>query len=335
MRNGQGPICLIRHHGGVVRLFLAIAMSCLICNAAHSEVRFEWASIGNAGNSADPHTGDGSVDYVYQISKFEVTNAQYAEFLSSVLPNGNVPLLSPDEGDPISLWADGLIVRKGAPGSYSYEPLVGRESHPANMTFLDSLRFVNWLENGQPTGVVGEATTESGSYDVFRGTTEVRNHGALFVIPTWDEWYKAAYFDPTVDGEYWLFPNRSDSPPVHEAPPGGANSGNFGGLIDVGSYRDSFGFYGTFDQAGNVGEWTEEIYDLSPIRNRRYGQSGLGGTRDSSAVFVREPHFYQGLRVVRLIPEPSSIALASFSLMVIGVLRRPRQATSRGIMLRL
>ena len=318
-----------------MRGFIVLCVACLFSPQAWSEVTFEWVTVGNVGNPADPGTGDGSVDYVYQISKFEVTNAQYAEFLSSVLPDGNVPLLSPDEGDPIGLWTGSPIIQTGAPGSYSYEPEAGRESHPANMTFLDSLRFVNWLQNGQPNGIVGEATTESGSYDVFKGTTEVRNHGAMFVIPTWDEWYKAAYHDPTASDEYWLYPNQSNSPPNNDAPPGGTNSGNFSRFVDVGSYPDSSGYYGALDQAGGVGEWTEEIYGLSPIPSRRYGSPQDALLSDSSSLFAREPNFYQGLRVVRLIPEPSSIALASFSLMVIGVLRRPRQATSRGIMLRL
>lgn len=48
----------------------------------------EWATVGNPGNPGEgAFAGDtsnyGSVGYVYQISKHEVTNSQYAEFLNA------------------------------------------------------------------------------------------------------------------------------------------------------------------------------------------------------------------------------------------------------------
>ena len=43
-----------------------------------SEVTFDWVTVG------DP--GFGGVDYSYRISKHEVTNTQYTEFLNAVQP---------------------------------------------------------------------------------------------------------------------------------------------------------------------------------------------------------------------------------------------------------
>src|SRR6187401_2604659 len=57
-------------------------------------VTIDMVTVGNPGNA--PHTpygttGYGSVGYVYQIGKYEVTAGQYAEFLNAVAkddPNG-------------------------------------------------------------------------------------------------------------------------------------------------------------------------------------------------------------------------------------------------------
>ncbi len=38
---------------------------------------------------------------------------------------------------------------------------------PVNFVdFYDSLRFANWLHNGQPTGAQNNTTTEGGSYTI-------------------------------------------------------------------------------------------------------------------------------------------------------------------------
>jgi hypothetical protein len=54
---------------------------------AHA-VDIDWVLVGNAGNAADTDTNClaancGSVSYDYLISKYEITNAQYAEFLNA------------------------------------------------------------------------------------------------------------------------------------------------------------------------------------------------------------------------------------------------------------
>ena len=38
---------------------------------------------------------------------------------------------------------------------------------------------------------------------------------------------------------------------------------------DIGAYVNAASFYGTFDQAGNVQEWTEWTDDFTFLRNRR------------------------------------------------------------------
>jgi formylglycine-generating enzyme required for sulfatase activity len=94
-------------------------------------------------------------------------------------------------------------------------------------------------------------------------------------LPGDNEWYKAAYHQPyAADGDpsdYWRYPTRSNDPPFSEPPPGGGNSANSccgfdTGATDVGAYVYSPSYYGTFDQAGNAQEWTE---DVLYVTNRR------------------------------------------------------------------
>ncbi len=65
---------------------LIAALAALLANPA-SAVTIDWVPIGNAGNAADTPSSNcyaancGSVAYDYWISKYEVTNAQYAELL--------------------------------------------------------------------------------------------------------------------------------------------------------------------------------------------------------------------------------------------------------------
>ncbi|MDX2116146.1 MAG: hypothetical protein SFZ24_11095 [Planctomycetota bacterium] len=50
--------------------------------------------------------------------------------------------------------------RHGAPGSYTYSTVNGRENNPVNyVSFWDATRCANWLHNGQ-----GAGDTETGAY---------------------------------------------------------------------------------------------------------------------------------------------------------------------------
>ncbi|MGH8513302.1 MAG: PEP-CTERM sorting domain-containing protein, partial [Gammaproteobacteria bacterium] len=70
------------------RIRLSWFLSLLITSSA-SAVTLEWTFIGDPGNAADPEimwdytTGYGSVEYGYYIGIYEVTNAQYAEYLNA------------------------------------------------------------------------------------------------------------------------------------------------------------------------------------------------------------------------------------------------------------
>jgi len=114
---------------------------------------------GNADNSADASgVRYGGVSYEYRIGKYEVTYAQYLEFLNAKAKSDPTGLYDPDmTNDQI---ANG-IKRNGSSGSYTYTLLNERSANlpVAFVNFTDAARFTNWVNNGK-----GDASTENGAY---------------------------------------------------------------------------------------------------------------------------------------------------------------------------
>ncbi len=306
-----------------VRWHLATLVGVALLGAPASAVTIDWVTVGNPGNAADT-TGYGAVSYAYQISKYEVTNAQYAEFLNAKAAS-----------DPLSLYNTSMglgfggITRSGVSGSYTYSVIAGRGDKPVNyVSFYDALRFANWLHNGQ-----GSGDTETGAYTLLggiatpsNGTTVTRNAGANIFLPSEDEWYKAAYYD-AVSTSYFEYPAGTDTQTVCAAPGATANTAvcELGDLTDVGSYTGSASPNGTFDQGGNVFEWNEAI-----ISGSNRGVRG-GGAFDSPSflaaslrldVLPEGEVIDLGFRVASPIPEPSAALLMLGGLLVIARRRK-------------
>src|SRR5262245_13240718 len=64
---------------------LSVATAPLARSPAASAVTVDWTPVGNPGNACDTQFEGcfGSVGTAYQIGTYEVTNAQYAEFLNA------------------------------------------------------------------------------------------------------------------------------------------------------------------------------------------------------------------------------------------------------------
>lgn len=240
----------------------------------------KFVFIDNPGNIADLITNSGKVDYYFEIAKYQVTNAQYAEFLNAVSVHSdphNLYNINMEKG------LFGGIKRSKKDSGYLYEPLEGYFDIPVvYVSWFDAARFCNWLHFGKPRkggSVLGttEGNSEIGAYDTSlfsdkRGIRRVKTHNpeAKYWIPTLNEWNKAAYFDPSKNGEggYWMYPTRSNTKPRSSAPPSDENSANYYDfkwaasepyLTPVGSYKYATSYYGTYDQGGNVWEWVETL----------------------------------------------------------------------------
>lgn len=318
-------------------VLICVLVAGLLAGTASAAVNIETVTVGEPGNAADMRynlgqrpEGYGRVDYDYRIGKYEVTAGRYAEFLNKVAATDTYSLYNPYMDASQSQFGCN-IKRTGSPGSYTYSVAADWANRPVNwVSWFDAARFCNWLTNGQPMGPQGLSTTEDGAYFLNGSNTVVsRKANARYVIPTEDEWYKAAYYDPAKSGGagYWDYPTRSNTCPSKVFDPNGTNNATYYNgssytvgqpyyMTEVGAIVNSSGPYGTFDQGGNVSEWTESVgayYDYCPIqRGGSWNSPGLqmyaswmsiysGGGEDNRL----------GFRVA-YVPEPTSLALVAF-----------------------
>ena len=262
----------------------------LLSSVAHLQaVIIPTVPVGNPGNANDALTGHryGAVAYDYRIGTYEVTVGQYTEFLNAVAATDTYALYRDGMGDSEDVAG---IAQHGNSGSFTYS-VIGSPNKPAAVVGWGSAaRFANWLHNGQPNGTQDASTTEDGAYALKGATSDgeltrvSRNAGAIWFIPSENEWYKAAYHQPADQGgdvdDYWEYPTRTNSEPNSDQTPGdlgiqtnvanfirddalsnGYNDGyavtgsaswspgqNY--LTDVGAYMHSTSPYGTFDQGG-------------------------------------------------------------------------------------
>ena len=144
-----------------------------------------------ASENAVDYNGYGSVTYDYCISRYPITNTQYAQFLSSIASS-----------DTYGVYALTMAtnIRGGINSDYTIKTNMGNK--PVNyITWFRAARFANWLHNGMPSGLQSPETTEAGTYllnGANSGISFVRNPEANYWIPSEDEWYKAAFYKPNV-----------------------------------------------------------------------------------------------------------------------------------------
>ena len=307
-------------------------LALLIAPPASAAVTMAWTPIGNLGNacqlSGDAGGGQGcygAVSYTYSIGTYDVTNAQYAEFLNAKAAS-----------DPLGLYntkmsiaggeSFGGIRRSGSSGSYTYAPIAGRENMPVNwVNFFDALRFANWLNNGQ-----GNGSTETGAYTLLGGTptpsngaTVTRNAGATIFLPSEDEWYKAAYYN-AASTSYFAYPAGSNTQTTCATPTATANQANCNRVVDnltiKGSYTGSASPYGTFDQGGNVWQWNEAIVTGS-FRSIRGGSFIFGPGALATSIRSSDDPTIEELSIgFRVAPEPSfRLGLAASLVTLLGL----------------
>jgi len=202
----------------------------------------DFVSIGNAGNAADTTTY-GAVPYEYRVGKYEISQDAINKATASGMANVTA-------------------------GSWT-------GSQPAaTINWYEAAAFVNWLNTSTGKTAAYDLSFSGGSWSMTLwssadawtagGENLYRNKDAYYFLPSDNEWYKAAYFNPA-GSNYFLFPTASSSVPtymdggtnmssaVYNMPPtqGPAAVDSAGGLSP----------YGTMGQGGNVGEWNESAHD--------------------------------------------------------------------------
>jgi formylglycine-generating enzyme required for sulfatase activity len=170
----------------------------------------------------------GGVGYRYGIGQLEVTVAQYVAFLNTVDPTGSNRHKLYSTNESSSEWPKygqidfSAAARAGRHYSVASPEWAGKPYGFAN--FLRSARFANSLYNGRLLSKHASANagfryvtyrvrlsrqTERGMYDM-SARAMTRSHRSGFVVPSQDEWIKAAYYDPSGEGKYsyWKYPTN-------------------------------------------------------------------------------------------------------------------------------
>jgi len=210
-------------------------------NAPAAIVPFHPGVYGSCSDAPSRKAGCqlvGHVGYPYEIGELEVTVAQYVAFLNTVDPAGAdrhdlyvadmSPARWPKYGPVRRMTGQG--VAPGTHYSVAYPEWANKPIGFAN--FLRAASFVNSLTNGDVLSrttstsdgfkvttytVRLSRTSQQGMYDLGAdaptGATRTRSKG--FVVPSQDEWIKAAYYDPKGGGthSYWIYPTGP-----HKAP---------------------------------------------------------------------------------------------------------------------
>jgi formylglycine-generating enzyme required for sulfatase activity len=226
-----------------------------------NQFNIDFVTIGNPGNVSDPATGYGAVPYSYRIGKYTISQNQ----VNAAIANG----LSNVSSDTYN----------GSCGAYY--TLAG----PAcDISWFSAAAFVNWLNTNSGYPPAYNLTYMNGGWSMdlwptnqawtIGGTNLFRNAKCHYFLPSDNEWYKAAYYDPNLNGGgYWPFTTGSSNPPTNVAGHGWAYGGagtNFNTVVyGLASWENpadvtlcgGLSPYGTMGQGGNVRQWVETTSD--------------------------------------------------------------------------
>lgn len=274
----------------------------------------EFVTIGSPGNPADLSGGGlGAATYEYRIGKYEIS--------------------------------EDMIDKANALGGLGITKDIRGPNKPAtSVTWFDAARFVNWL-NTSSGNVPAYKFDANGDFQLwtpidpgYDPNNLFRNKLAAYFLPSADEWYKAAYYDPT-NGVYWDYPTGSNAPPVAVA------SGTMAGtaVYDQAGPNDIWAAgglspSGTMAQGGNADEWEETELDLvnNGISNYRGRRGGSWESLSFSlSAAIRNGGFPSialrstGLRVGSVVPEPTAVFFFMELVWLIGLTQVRRQCQRR------
>jgi len=258
-----------------------------------------YVTIGGTGVAADSATGYGGVNYSYQISQYEVTGA---EFGAAVADDPNIGNSNPNTGSK--------------PAEY--------------VSWYGAVKYCNWLTSGD--AYLGAYTHSGGSFTGIDRASAISTYGTVYVLPTEDEWYKAAYWRNDVNDQWSLYAHGVDTDPTHGSTTEGWNyrHGIYGyATPDQRPWEVGYGAQeqnGTYDMMGNVWEWTED--DYSALKKVPRGGGCANNVSDLSSTargggYPDREYSSMGLRVV-MVPEPSSILLFFIGGVSTWIVRRER-----------
>ena len=203
-----------------------------------NQFTLDFTPIGNPSNAADPLTGYGAVNYNYSMGTYDISVNQ----LNAATANGVAGLGN---------------------GYYT------GDQPASDISWYQAAAFINWLNTSKGYSPAYDLTYSGGSYSMslwqsgqsgYDPSNPFRNSQAVFVLPSVNEYYKAAFGLSDGSG-YTLYADGSNTVPTAVA--SGTNAGtaiyNQGGNAQPTSVTQAGGLssYGTMGQDGNIFLMTE------------------------------------------------------------------------------
>ena len=263
-----------------------------------NEFTIDFVNIGNTGNAADTTTY-GAVPYEYRASTHEISQNDITKATASGMAN----------------------VTAGA--------WTGNQP-AANISWYEAAAFVNFLNTNSGKTAAYDLTFSNGSWSMALwsseqawtegGTNLYRNKDAFYFLPSANEWYKAAYYNPA-GSNYFIYPTASSSVPTAVASGTSAGTAVYEqdfaqGPAEV-TLAGGLSPYGTMGQGGNVWEWNESAFNGTNSTSSE-NRAIRGAYWAESSRFLRSSTRHSinpagdnsniGFRVAS-VPEPSTYAL--------------------------
>lgn len=273
-----------------------------------NQFNIDFVLIGDFGNSPDT-TGYGGVAYAYRIGTYEVSR-------------GMIESYNALSGGPQITMADMSSVG----GNGANRPATG-------ITWNMAARFVNWLNTSKGHAAAYRFSSGGANDDIVMWTpgdagydpkNPYRNSRAHYSLPSENEWYKAAYYDPKANGGaggFWDYTTGSNAAPTAVSSGTASGTAVFGGQAGPADIMNAGGLspYGTMAQGGNVWERIESDFSApndDPTEYHTIRAGYWGNAANSLQVTTRVSNSRSigssltGFRVVSVPPDQDHDGLA-------------------------
>ena len=263
----------------------------------------DFVEIGNTTNT-NSSLGYGAVPYQYRMGKYEISQLQVTK--ATLLGLAGVSTTASSSNRPA-----------------------------ASATWYEAAAFVNFLNTNSGKTAAYNLTLSNTTWSMnlqatnqawtLGGTNLYRNKDAFYFLPSENEWFKSAYYNPS-NSTYYIYPLGSNSAPTAIGTNGGTTAGTAvfapsifqipAGPAEV-ERAGGLTPYGVMGGAANVWDWVESAFDGTnstggenrTFRGAAYSQLGIlinSSYRQSVAPDTSAADM--GFRVAS-VPEPSTYAL--------------------------
>lgn len=306
----------------------------VVAMAAHTQARadvfgsgtnsfsLDFVAVGDIGNANSTTYPYGAVPYEYRMGTYEISQSNVDKAKAGGLTN---------------------VVS----GTWTGNRPAGE------MNWYEAAAFVNWLNTSSGYQQAYDLSWNGSAWSMSLwtgtnawttgGTNSFRNKNAVYFLPSENEWFKAAYYNPS-GTNYYSWPTSSNSTPTNIAGGTAAGTAVYGGIPGGPAAINNAGGlspYGTMAQGGNVSEWLETAFDgvnSDPSESRATRGGSYSQPNNNLFYAARTSQLTTadsvqlGFRVVA-VPEPASLALIATGTLAAGggwrLRRRKRGAGSR------